>query len=300
MKRMQSRSAAGALIVSLIVAAAAGAGEPNERARPTGEAPLITIENLSGSVVIEGWEKSEVAVTGTLGAGTDGIDFSGSNERVRVEVLYQKHDRIPRAEETDLVVRIPVKSAVSVKGVNLLISASNLIGTIEAETVNGEIRIGGSPESIRARNVNGEIRVDADCPRVGAESVSGAIVLRGDMREATAETVSGPIEVHSGVLGRGLLGSVSGNVRFEGRLAARGSLEIDSHSGSVVLLLPDGLSADVEVSTFSGGIENEFGAEAERTSRYAPGKRLRFQAGAGEGRIRVQSFSGTVRLQKLE
>ncbi|MBD3162560.1 MAG: DUF4097 family beta strand repeat protein, partial [Candidatus Eisenbacteria bacterium] len=276
------------LALGLLLPAAAGAGEPIERSQGTTESPLVRIENILGSVVIQGWDKSEVQVTGTIGDGTEGVDFSGSEKRVDIEVEYPDHSWNSRTGETDLVVKVPLRADVSVEGVNLRISATDLRGSIETETVNGTIRIEGELETIEAQNVNGEIVIHGASPRIEAESVSGKIVLRGDLEEASAETVSGAIEVYAEEIESGEFGSVSGSIHFEGGLAARGSLDIEGHSGSVTLVLPRDLSAEFDVSTFSGDIDNEFGPEAERTSRYAPGKELRFETGGGEARISIE------------
>jgi hypothetical protein len=67
-------------------------------------------------------------------------------------------------------------------------------------------------------------------------------------------------------------------------------------SGQVVVKVSPGVSADFDVSTFSGSIENDIGPEAERSSKYAPGKELSFSSGSGGAQVSISSFSGTVKI----
>ena len=62
-------------------------------------------------------------------------------------------------------------------------------------------------------------------------------------------------------------------------------------------MLPEDVSAEFDVETFSGDIVNDFGPKARRTSEYAPGKELSFSTRSGDARISVSSFSGTIRLK---
>jgi len=49
------------------------------------------------------------------------------------------------------------------------------------------------------------------------------------------------------------------------------------------------------VETFSGGISSPVGKV--QTEEYGPGKRLEARLGAGGGEIRLESFSGDVRVE---
>jgi DUF4097 and DUF4098 domain-containing protein YvlB len=91
---------------------------------------------------------------------------------------------------------------------------------------------------------------------------------------------------------------VSGPLRFEGGLTKGGSLSAEAVSGSVELVLPASLAADFTVSSFSGGIENELGPAAQKSSRWTPEKELSFTTGAGGAKVTVETLSGSIRLRK--
>jgi DUF4097 and DUF4098 domain-containing protein YvlB len=275
------------------------AGTPIDERRPADAEARITIGNvINGSVTIKGWDRKEVVLSGTLGDGTEGLEISGSEKRIKIELDYPKGRWDRRIEDTDLIVQVPRLGEIHVSGVNADIEASEMMGTLELETVNGEIVITGAPRSIEAQTVNGSIEIDAESQEVDVESVSGEIVLSGLRGEVSAASVSGDIEITGGEFDEGDFASVSGSIHFEGILARDGTFDFESHSGTIRLLLPASVSADFEISTFSGDIENDFGPEARRTSDYAPGKELIFTTGDGAADVVISSFSGEVILRK--
>jgi DUF4097 and DUF4098 domain-containing protein YvlB len=272
------------------------AGEPIDERRPAAPDGRISIENLSGSVTVEGWDREEVAVSGTLANDAEELEITGSETRIKIEVIFPDFSKKIHDADSDLKVNVPHKSWVRVSGVNTIIEISKVSGTLELESVNGEITVSGEPKAIEAQSVNGKIRVESSTSKVDAESVSGTVILLGVQGDVSASTVSGDIEVTGDEFETGDFSSVSGAIEFDGTPGETSSLDFDSHSGTVTLLLPEDLSAEFDVNTFSGGIDNEFGPEARSTSKYAPGKELNFTVGSGDARISVNTFSSTIRL----
>jgi len=284
----------------LILAVAAGtatAGTPIDERRPAAPEAKIVIDNLAGSVVVKGWDKREVTVKGTLADDADDLEITGTETRIKIEVIFEKHSKRRSDTKSDLEVYVPHKSRVHVSSVNASIDASGVDGTVTAETVNGSITIAGDATIVEAETVNGTILIDAPAAEVGAESVSGNITLNGVQGDVSANTVNGTIEVTGGVFTKVSCSTVSGEIRFEGSPSTDSSIDLECHSGTVTLLLPEDVSADFEVETFSGSINNDFGPEARRTDEYAPGKELNFTTGSGDAQISVSSFSGTVNLK---
>jgi DUF4097 and DUF4098 domain-containing protein YvlB len=168
---------------------------------------------------------------------------------------------------------------------------------VELESVNGDITVGGSPREIQASAVNGTISLDAEAARLHAEAVNGAIKVTGGSGELEASCVNGTIDVTGGTFDEASCSTVSGDITWSAVLAKRGSLSLDSHSGSVELSLPKSIDAEFDISTFSGKIVNELGPPAERTDEYAPGYELNFTLGEGSCQIDISSFSGKVEIR---
>ncbi len=289
------------LLLLMAIALAAGgvwAGESVDVTKSASATPTVEIENLAGSVRINGWDREEIRVTGVLGDDTDGLDFSGSNDNFDIEVeIPDSYGRRHRDLDSDLEIWLPAGSSVSVETVSAGIRVSKVDGRLELESVSGEVSVDGAPTSADVETVSGSIELSGSETLAIAESVSGKIELSGVAGRVEAATVSGSIRVEAGNIEQGEFEAVSGSVRFTGALSPGARLSAESHSGSVVLNLPADTSARFQVETFSGGINNGFGGgEAERTSRYAPGKRLDFTIGSGDAQVRVESFSGSVTL----
>ena len=286
-----SLAAIGALIGS-------AAAEPIDEKRPANPDARVSIENLGGSVTVVGWDRHEVSVSGTLASDAEGFDFSGSDSRLKFEVEFPRRARNLDDTESYLEVKVPNGCRLLVNGVNTTISVDDVSGRLELETVNGEITVAGEPERIEATSVNGDIEIEAKSFDVEAGAVSGDIILRDVAGDVAASTVSGDIEVSGGEFDSAEFSSVSGAIEFDGDPGKSSSLEFECHSGSIILTLPAMLSAEVELSTFSGSIESDFGPRPKRKSRYAPGEEVEFTVGDGDARISASNFSGTIRVRE--
>lgn len=286
------------LMAIALATSAAWAGESVDVTKSASATPTVEIENLAGSVKINGWDRDEIKVTGVLGDDTDGLDFSGSNDSFQIEVeIPDSYGRRHRDLDSDLEIWLPAGSSLDVETVSASIRVSGANGRLELESVSGEVTVEGAPTSADVETVSGRIELAGSETLAIAESVSGRIDLSGVAGRVEAATVSGSIRVEASDIEQGEFEAVSGSVRFTGALSPGARLSAESHSGSVVLNLPADTSARFQIETFSGSINNGFGGgEAERTSRYAPGKRLDFSIGSGDAQVRVESFSGSVTL----
>jgi DUF4097 and DUF4098 domain-containing protein YvlB len=289
-------------VVSLCLAAALGlvprpaAAQQKVEARRSASADaLVEIENPAGSIRVIGWDRSEVMVTGDLGAGASGLDFTGSGSRIRVGVDTERN---PHGVVSSLEVHVPAKSRLQIESFNGSITVSDVSGTVSAETVNGSITVSGQAREISAESVNGAVQVSGASTHTKAESVNGSVVVRGASGDLDASTVNGRLEVSGGAFERAHLETVSGSLSFEGALASGASLEAETVSGSVTIALPVDVAADFSISTFSGGVENALGPAAKRVSQYTSEKELEFSTGGGGASVSVHTLSGGVTLRK--
>jgi hypothetical protein len=253
----------------------------------------VAIDNLAGSVRVEGWDRDEIRVEGELGRGVERIDFEVDGERASIEVVIPRRAR--NVGGTDLQVWVPRGCQLLVKSVSASIEVTDIEGELDLHSVSGDISLRARTTRVRAQSVSGDLEVDGDPEDLELESVSGDIVVLRARGEVRANTVSGTVEIGPDVEAlEGYYQSVSGDVEFEGMVASDGRYEFESHSGSVRILLSREVSADVEVSTFSGSIRNELGPEPQRKGRYGPGEEVHFTLGDGDAEVQVSSFSGGI------
>lgn len=294
------------LVACLALAAVpAAAQERVDERRPAAADGTVAIETGAGAVRVSGWDRNEVAVTGTLGSGAERLVLRGGERQTRVEVEPAEHSHFA---EADLDVKVPAGSQIRVESFNARIEVTGVRGGVRAETVNGGISVTGSGGEVHVESVNGGVTVRGGSARIHAESVNGRVEVSDPGSDLRAGTVNAPLTVTgSPALQRGHLESVNGRVRFDGALAPRATLEVETVSGRVELGLA-AAAADFNISTFSGRITNELGPAARRSQRSwersdeggddEGGREIVFSVGGGGGaRVTVQTLSGAVTIR---
>jgi hypothetical protein len=288
------RRAVFAVALFALPAAVAAQARVNQT-RPAPPDGVVQIENAAGSVRVIGWDRAEVAVSGTLGPGAEGVSLRGDKRYTHVEVETEDN---PHGVHSDLEVRVPAGSDVSIESFGAAIEVSGVLGQVSAETVNADVRVTGAARKVRAESVNGGVSVSGASGHVQAESVNGAVSVRGGAGEVDASTVNGPLIVSGSSFSRATLETVNGTLTFDGGLGAGGSLDASTVSGDVELVLPATTAADFSVSTFSGEVRNELGPAARRASRYTTEKDLTFSIGGGGANVSVETLSGSITIRR--
>ena len=257
----------------------------------------VEIENIAGSIVVEGWGREEISLEGTLGEEVEELRFKTGGKKSRIEVEYPR--RVKTIEEgAHLVIKVPRGSSLEIECVSATIDVSGVTGRIEAASVSGDVTIEGPCRSVEAESISGEVNVNGVAEEVQLSSISGRIVAQGDVARVQAETVSGELDLRYERFRELSVETVSGDAEITGDLDPDGTVRLDLHSGDLRLIVPAEVSAEFEISSFSGDIDNDFGFKAKRTSKYAPGQELEFSVGGGGARVRINTFSGDVHIRK--
>ncbi len=288
------KRAALVLATALAAPAVLAAQTTVDQKRPAAPDAAVSIENMAGSVRVTGWDKAEVQVRGTVGAGGE-LSFGGSDKRIQIEV---ESDRNPMGIRSDLEVFVPAGSSVEIEGFQATIKVTGVTGSVQAETVNGSITQAGAAKHVELQSVNGDVEVAKAAGRIQAEAVNGTVSVRDASGELEASTVHGKLSVIGGSYERVEIESVAGAVRLEAALSARASVSIETVSGPVELLLPADVAAEFSVSSFSGRITNELGPAAEKPSKWTPQTELTFTTGSGGARVSVETLSGSIAIRK--
>ena len=284
------------MVAALLLASPAQVG--GERVDARTQAALdgvVEIDGAGGTLKIVGWNKPEVWVTGTLGAGAEGLELGGSSRRVRVDIESSGN---PHSVISNLEIHVPAGSRVEVDAMSADIDVLDVTGTVTADTVAGSISVTGSAREVTLESVNGSVDVACACTRAHVESVNGSVTVKGAKGEVEASTVNGTLSVEGGSFERARLETVNGRITFEGALQKHASLDVESVGGSVDLLLPANTDAQFTISTFSGSIRNDWGVAPRKTSRFTQEEELTFTAGAGGATVTIQTLSGDVIIAK--
>lgn len=288
-----------ALLTIALTTSLAWASQQVDETRDADADARIDVDIISGSIVVTGWDRDQVRVSGTIGDDVDALEVSGSGRSLSIDLdIPDSWGRRRREINADLEIWVPAGARLTVETVSADITVTEVDGTVDLGSVSGAVKLTGSPSRAEVETVSGDIRVDGNQTSISAESVSGDVELTGVAETVEAASVSGNLEVTAAEIERGTFESVSGDLDFSGGLAAKARLHAECHSGNVTLVLPADTSATWEVETFSGNVTNEFGPSPKRTSEHGPGKWLKFTTGTGDARITVDSFSGNVRFKK--
>ncbi len=292
-----------ALFLIGILATSATAQQRVDETKAAPRDGLVKIENLSGTVKVIGWNRAEVSVKGTLGEGTERLDFEVRGNETVIEVILpdaetRRRQNIKRIEGSDLEIHVPAASRLDVETVSADITVSEVTGNLDLESISGDVDVGGQPARVRAKCISGDITIAASQGPIRANTISGRITIREATGSFDVGTISGEVKVRGRAIEDGNFESLSGNMWFAGDLTANASLVMENHSGSIELELPADISADFDVTTFIGDIKNGFGQRAERRGRYGPGKVLSFVTGSGTASVRLKTFSGNVEIIK--
>ncbi len=272
------------------------AGEPISESADMAPDGKVSVVNINGDIDISTWDRDAVELSGELGDGSE-LVFEARGGNVRVEVEVEERQNWGGPEPTDLVLRIPRRAEIDVTGVSSDIRIDGAGGaTLSAETVSGDVEARGEVERLELTAVSGDVEFAGRALRTTVENVSGDVELDGLEGELEVSLVSGDVFLDGGAFDLGRFESVSGTLELSLEVRDGGRLSVETMSGDVDLALPAGQAGEFRAQTFSGDIRSQFGSPQREKS--GPGTRLEHVAGEGRATIRVESFSGDVRLER--
>jgi DUF4097 and DUF4098 domain-containing protein YvlB len=123
--------------------------------------------------------------------------------------------------------------------------------------------------------------------------INGSLDITGVTGEVHASCINGRLEAHN-LAGRAELSTINGHLDARFDQLAGSSIELNSVNGSVALTIPSDSKAEIEASTVSGGIENDFGLHVNH-HRYV-GHDMRGELGTGGPRIKLENVNGHIEI----
>lgn len=286
---------AGLVLTLLLMPAHALAEGSVEEVRPLAADGQVLVENAFGEIVILGWDREEVRITGYLSDDVKELEIKESGNSIRIRVDYYDRRSIDGAQ---LELMVPEGASVEAESVSGDLEAQGLSGeTLELTTVSGDIDAAATVRRLSLNSVSGDLEFSGSASgRVDVETVSGEIELSSVSGEIEASTVSGDVTLRGDMLSTGEFESVSGDVEITAGLEDGGRINVSSMSGDIDLYLPREQEAEFYAQTFSGDIDSDFGRV--RDSDRGPGSRLDHQEGNNGASINLNSFSGDVSIYR--
>jgi DUF4097 and DUF4098 domain-containing protein YvlB len=282
----------------------------------------VSLANIAGDIVITAGSGDEVSIEAVKRTRGDRSDLSNVqvivDERagrveIRTEGEQNRSNRNRRGDQVsvDYTLSVPVSASVDVISVSGSIKVTGVHGALRANTVSGNVTTNDTPKLENAKTVSGDISLvgaasDGD---LSASSVSGNVTARGLKAQGLdLGSVSGDITITDVTCERLSIKSVSGSVEYSGGIAKAGRYEINSHSGSVRLMLANPAGFELNASSFSGSIRSDFPLTIGGDSARRDGGRrsrdvgnlhnMRATFGDGSATLTIRTFSGDVVIGK--
>jgi len=253
----------------------------------------ISIENIAGEIIIQGWDKNEAYLTGELGDSVDELEISASKSGLEITVV--NHDE-RNMDNTELKLMVPNGASVDASAVSADIEVSAMDNEkLTASSVSGDVEVATTSQWVSIESVSGDVKFSGHAGRISAESVSGDVDLSGISGEIAVTTVSGDMDLHAGAVESAKLETVSGDITATAEISGNGRLSAESMSGDVVINLPASQAGLFKAQSFSGRIQTDFGAV--ENAKHGPGSHLKHVSGNSGAEIRIESFSGNIKLR---
>jgi hypothetical protein len=265
MRRRTFANLAGAFVLCLAAAVGASA-QDFQRSYNLAAGGTVSITNVSGDVVLTGYDGAAVVVEGHK-KGRDRelveVEDASTPGHISLRAVYPNNCNCDAS--INFEVRVPRNADLSFDKI------STASGNLKAEGFSGHIRLQTASGDVTVRGVSGEIH---------ASSASGTVRVTDASGLVNASTASGDVEVEL--------------TRLEGS----GDMRFSSASGDVRVRVPSTLDARVSMSTASGSIETNFPIEV-RSDEYGHGSRAEGQLGTGARSLKLSTASGNVSLKSI-
>lgn len=283
----------------------------------------VTLANISGDVVVTAGPGDEVSIDavkrtrgdrGELARVQITVDERGGRVDIQTEHEQNRRDRNDRGDHVsvDYTLVVPASASVDLHSISGTIKVTGVHGPLRSETISGDVVIIDAPKLEAAKTVSGDVSLtgittDGD---LTASSVSGNVTAKGlKARGIDLGIISGDISVSDVTCDRLGVKSVSGTVEYAGGIARGGRYEINSHSGTIRLMLTNPSGFELNANSFSGSIRSELpmtiGGDSARRNDNPRGRRdgmsnhsMRATFGDGSATLVVRTFSGDILITK--
>ncbi|CAL9526422.1 hypothetical protein SUDANB58_03952 [Streptomyces sp. enrichment culture] len=185
-------------------------------------------------------------------------------------------DRGIRRRSAVVSLAVPVHTDVEVGVVDATAVVSGTRGRTEVRGVCGDTTLVGLTGPVRADTVSGDLEAQALTGDLRFHSVSGDLTVVGAGSSVRAESVSGSMILDLAPASRPTDVSLAGV------------------SGEIAIRLPHPADAEVEAGTTGGTVSNAF-EDLRVTGRWGA-KRITGRLGAGNGRLKVTTVTGSIAL----
>jgi hypothetical protein len=272
----------------------AGSGTPLDTILKIDRGGVLDLQLGEGEIVVTGWSDSGVRVRAT--APSSALRLGNPKGTTRVVVRL--------STEFDAVGGVRIEVSVP-SGISVSLALSD--GNITARNIRGNLDVRSSHGTVEVVGIQGRTTVNALAGDVRGSSLDGGgqinltdgdVTIVGADGDLSIETISGRVSL-SDIQSRMVNAhSVSGDIRYQGRIARGGRYDFSSQAGDVHLVVPSGTSAQLSVQSYTGQIASEFPMTLRAGDATGVHRAADFRIGDGGARITIESFSGSIDIKR--
>ena len=277
------------ILIAFLVPAAVAWAAGNARLEKTYETngnPRVSISNLSGHVVVRGWDKSQVHVAYTVGSphvevDTEVLPPTGPADKIR----FSTHVLDPLAtgpdQNADYTLDVPVGTSLEIRNPQGIVQVENLQSDAALESVGGNIEVTDFSGHLSVKSVGGDIKIIRPSGNVEAYSITGNLHFVSPMTSKLRGSTT------------------SGQILYEGDFLDGGDYVLSEYSGNMEVVCPSSASYELSAKTVRGKILNTLPIQPRRryASPLASSNSLLGTHNTGSATVELTSFSGTIRIR---
>jgi DUF4097 and DUF4098 domain-containing protein YvlB len=256
----------------------------------------IQIQNFAGSIRIRGWDRNAVRIVAGESR-RDEVRVQGRDAALVISTVSRSGVPAP----LDYEISVPVRASLDIGGTYTDIAIEGVRGSVSATTVQGEVTLRGGDGVISLKSVEGAVTVQDAAGRIEVNGVNKGLTLRNVNGDIAAETVNGSILLDGIDSDDVEAETVNGRVTYEGTIKDRGRYRFGSHSGSIIVSIPERANATIAAVTYQGTFSSRFelpNVAADASSGGGPRRRANFAFGNGSARVEAESFQGSIILAR--
>jgi DUF4097 and DUF4098 domain-containing protein YvlB len=259
----------------------------------------VQIDDIAGSVTVNGWDKPEVDIQGELGATVERVDVTHTADRIVIKVILPENlnhlnHMLDRGAEAALQVHVPVNSTLEVSTVSAPITIDGIHGASRLHSVSGDVHAGLAGADEDAASVSGNVYVSGNptVATVRVSTVSGTVFLTHGVGDISAHTVSGRLDLAVDGAKSSDVGSVNGEVDYHGHLMPDAQMNATTVDGKLTVHVSADAGYMYNIATFGGTIYTCFGGQ----NGSGPLSGQVGANGAGHASVRLRTLRGGVYL----
>ncbi len=246
--------------------------------------PVVTVKNSNGRVEVKSWNKQEVMVVANQIGKNAEVDTEQAGSRIEISTRMLNESARGSDMQVDYQILVPEETELQVRTDS---------GSIIVESIHGDLTFETIAADVNLKSVGGVVVVT---------TADGSIVCSMcDGRLFKAETVRGSVQLMQPIMDTVRVHTTAGNILFDGDFLRHGVYVLRSDTGNTEVRFGAASSFDLTARSERGSVISQANLQPDKHNRSKlsvpkHGNALAGTIGAGNAKVELSSFSGTIKI----